>query len=172
MDVQRIRRVIFTIDEALNVLVPEDMPCVGFRVVDGKVIIDLIDESPDPDFKEVEGVAEDGKPYTEIPLKDEDDQFFDDAGGHQQEAPPAEDTTRARRERKPAVKPLAQRAGILCSQKGFWKFLEVDGEEAAADMIRARCGVASRSDIDGDPDASREFKALAAEYDFWLQPPI
>lgn len=40
-----------------------------------------------------------------------------------------------------------------CHEADFQRFLGVTSERAAADAVRARCGVASRSEFDHDPGA-------------------
>lgn len=70
----------------------------------------------------------------------------------------------------------AQRAGILCQEPGFRKFLcerqqfvgiAVLDLDMAADELRQICGVTTRKDlIEGTP-AGDKFRDLAAEYDAW-----
>lgn len=65
-------------------------------------------------------------------------------------------------------KSLAQIAGIICSQPAFWKYIQVDGEEAAARYVRNWCNVSSRAAIDHNEDAAREFRTLNTDYKLWL----
>lgn len=70
--------------------------------------------------------------------------------------------------------PLARRAGILCNEGAFWKFLAekhdpdgvIDSYEAA-DWVRQLCGVESRADLDHDPEAADKFRALDSAYTAW-----
>lgn len=66
-------------------------------------------------------------------------------------------------------KSLAQVAGILCNTGSFRKFIRVETVDQAADYIRAHCGVSSRSNIDGNPDATAAFDALRGEYELWMR---
>lgn len=68
-------------------------------------------------------------------------------------------------------KSLAQIAGILCSSGSFQKFAGAKTEQEAADYIRGHCGVASRAEIDASENATRIFKEIKAEYDFWMAAP-
>jgi hypothetical protein len=74
---------------------------------------------------------------------------------------------------------LAQQAGMLCSETPFRKFLaERDPElrqsfqvldgDMAADEVRSICGVKSRSEIDGLPEAAAKFRKLEIEYRAWM----
>lgn len=60
---------------------------------------------------------------------------------------------------------FAQQAGIMCSDDtDFWAWLRVDGEAAAADEVRRRCGVASRAELDRDPDAAERWIKLSHDF--------
>lgn len=69
---------------------------------------------------------------------------------------------------------LAQRAGILCSEGGFRRFLAdragrphiMTAEEAKAEIYQT-CGVMSRAHLDHDDEAAKAFLSLVAEYDAW-----
>jgi hypothetical protein len=76
--------------------------------------------------------------------------------------------------------PLAKRAGILCNEKAFWKFLEestdcgwppqdLQNSENAAFWLRSHCGVSSRAELDHQPSAAKRFHDLEASYRAWLQ---
>ncbi|TJV51095.1 MAG: hypothetical protein E5Y01_16025 [Mesorhizobium sp.] len=72
--------------------------------------------------------------------------------------------------------PLAQRAAIMCGEKGFWRFLAetynakgIDSAEAAATLLRAECGVTSRSEIDHNPAAAEIFRPIESRYRMWLE---
>lgn len=67
------------------------------------------------------------------------------------------------------AKSLAQIAGILCNEGAFRKFIRVETVDQAADYLRAHCGVSSRANIDGNPDATAAFNALKGEYELWMR---
>ena len=64
---------------------------------------------------------------------------------------------------------LTQKAAIISNQKAFWEFVNALDKEEAAQKIRNRCGVQSRSEIDRNPYATKEFNALVLEYEAWLK---
>lgn len=74
-------------------------------------------------------------------------------------------------ERKPAK--LAQIAGILSNEAPFHAYVAEEGYAADADgaaqYIRAKCGVESRADIDGNPMAEQSFRDMKAHYEFWMR---
>ena len=53
--------------------------------------------------------------------------------------------------------PLARLAGTLCNNPQFIEWLWVADEAAAADFVRAECGIASRAELDDSPTAARIF---------------
>lgn len=74
---------------------------------------------------------------------------------------------------------LAQKAGILCSEGAFIKYLndtyrvEIsnmlrEGPADPADLLRALCGVESRADLDHDDKAASIFKDIESSYRAWL----
>jgi len=70
---------------------------------------------------------------------------------------------------------LAQRAGILCSEGAFRRFLAKDSEhfqmldlDMAADEVRQHCGIESRAELDHNEKAARKFLDLEASYKAWL----
>lgn len=71
---------------------------------------------------------------------------------------------------------LAQRAGILCAEGAFQKFLterigkpyfNVTNAEEAADYVRVKCDINSRAELDHNPEAADKFRALDSEYTAW-----
>ena len=69
---------------------------------------------------------------------------------------------------------LSARAGIMCADKGFWKYVEgqmpnlkCDSEKCAADYVRWRCQVPSRADLDKSAEAGNQFLELEAEFNRW-----
>lgn len=76
---------------------------------------------------------------------------------------------------KPKGGRLAQRAAIICDEKGFWKFMEVRcgvvgiaSGDAAARWLRDRCGVASRRELDHSERAASAFTQISDAYRLWL----
>jgi len=65
--------------------------------------------------------------------------------------------------------PLARRAAIMCSERGFWTFSDTSSADEAADWLRETCGVVSRKMLDHDDRAAREFDAVDGRYRRWLQ---
>lgn len=76
---------------------------------------------------------------------------------------------------------LAQKAGILCNEKAFQRFIAEVGrwgmaftlsdeapEAIAAHFIYERCGVSSRAHLDHDDEAAKAFRDLEIEYRNWL----
>jgi hypothetical protein len=67
-----------------------------------------------------------------------------------------------------AARPLAQRAGILCSDPEFRAFLRAMAwDHDPADYVRTWCRVDSRRDLDTTPDAATRFAALLTDFDAW-----
>lgn len=66
-------------------------------------------------------------------------------------------------------KSLAQIAGIICTEPGFWKYVNVTSEAEAADYVRGYCNVTSRSALDHNDDAALAFRTLRTDYDLWLK---
>ena len=76
---------------------------------------------------------------------------------------------------KPKGGQLAQRAGIICNEGAFKKFLAERWPEMwkaakddAAVMIRVACNVDSRADLDHDTEAAAKFRDLEGKYNAWL----
>lgn len=71
---------------------------------------------------------------------------------------------------KPKGGPISQRAGMLCGDERFQRWVGRSAIEAvafggnAADWLRARCGVESRAELDGNPEAAERFRQLETEY--------
>lgn len=70
---------------------------------------------------------------------------------------------------------LAQRAGILCTEGGFRRFLadranrpHIMNETEATSAVYEICGVTSRAHLDHDEEAARAFHGLDLEYRNWL----
>ena len=77
---------------------------------------------------------------------------------------------------KPKGGKLAQRAGIICSEKPFLVFLD-DAEEYGepfqsgtkdpAQYIRELCHIDSRAELDHNSEAARKFHDLELSYNAW-----
>jgi hypothetical protein len=79
---------------------------------------------------------------------------------------------------EPIIRPkgsrLAKRAGIICNQPSFWKWVNGNDwncvtEGHAAAYIRNACGVNSRADLDHDEAAGKIFESLLAQYELWMR---
>lgn len=80
---------------------------------------------------------------------------------------------------KPAEKPkggkLAQRAGILCGEPRFWRYLEevhdlrCSDAADAANHVRVWCKIDSRAQLDRQHTAGRVFEDLFSSYAMWLR---
>lgn len=75
---------------------------------------------------------------------------------------------------KPKGGRLAMRAGIICAEPAFWRFLEhdngwtVEDADSAAQKLRHICCVESRANLDHDKVAAARFNDLYARYGAWL----
>jgi hypothetical protein len=79
---------------------------------------------------------------------------------------------------KPKGGKLAQRAGIICNEEAFLRFMfdrySRQYPAASSDpawFIRDYCGVSSRADLDHNPEAAAKFKKLLDDYEIWLRHP-
>jgi hypothetical protein len=87
---------------------------------------------------------------------------------------PAADKSPGRAERRPFDSlPLPQQAGILCQEGGFRAFLNEEFNYAcetaddAADAVRERCNIASRSELGTNKKAAERFVSLREQYQAW-----
>jgi hypothetical protein len=64
---------------------------------------------------------------------------------------------------------LPQQAGMLCSTGSFQTWLGVKTIDEAADIIRSRCGVTSRSEIRAGSSAAIVFESIVGDYEGWLE---
>lgn len=73
---------------------------------------------------------------------------------------------------------LAQRAGILCGDREFQRFLDsvsdpckfpgvVGCSETAADILRYICGIKSRKELATNPEAQKKCRELFNKFDQW-----
>lgn len=64
---------------------------------------------------------------------------------------------------------LSQTAAIMCGEKAFWQFAEVDNQQDAAAWLRKGCGVESRAHLDHDNEAAARFREIRQSYEAWLK---
>ena len=71
---------------------------------------------------------------------------------------------------------LAQRAGIICAERGFWTFAsrrysaDIQSAEGAATWLRGVCNrITSRADLDHDEHAAAVFREISKAYALWLE---
>lgn len=69
----------------------------------------------------------------------------------------------------PRLHKLAQRAGIVCNEGAFAKFLGVEGKDAATKRLRRLCEISSRKELDTDPEAAERFTQMMSQYESWLR---
>lgn len=58
-----------------------------------------------------------------------------------------------------------QKAGMICKNPDFWAWLGVENEDEAADEVCSRCGIASRSELNGNSAAQAKFDAMTKEFE-------
>lgn len=71
------------------------------------------------------------------------------------------------KEKPPKGGPMSIEAGRLSANPQFQQFLEVGDAEKAKQSIYQICGITSRAQIDHNEVATKEWKALTAEFEFW-----
>ncbi|TIU02359.1 MAG: hypothetical protein E5W43_01025 [Mesorhizobium sp.] len=75
---------------------------------------------------------------------------------------------------KPKGGPLAQRAAIMCGERGFWTFIgkrygvTVASADEAGSWMKAQCGVASRVEFDHNGAKADNFREIDKLYRLWL----
>ena len=62
-----------------------------------------------------------------------------------------------------------QKAGMLCREMAFQQFLKVTGEARAAEKLCEICGIASRSELNGNTEAQVAFDNLLQQYQQWSE---
>ena len=65
------------------------------------------------------------------------------------------------------VDPLVQQAGIICNEPGFWTFLAVANADMAAQVVRDRCRISSRSELATNAGAAALWRGLVSDYRLW-----
>jgi hypothetical protein len=63
-----------------------------------------------------------------------------------------------------------QKAGMLCREPRFQNFLLANSESETAEMLCRRCGIESRSELNGNKQAQDEFDSLIKTYEQWSLP--
>jgi hypothetical protein len=63
----------------------------------------------------------------------------------------------------------SKQAAILCQDPDFQDWIGAVGEEDAAELVRTKCRVASRREIDVREFAKRYWRALMIDYGAWLR---
>lgn len=71
----------------------------------------------------------------------------------------------------PKRKSLAQIAGILCNSGAFQKWSGNANADEAAEWVRGRCNITSRSQLDTNEDAAAHFRDMRGEFDAWMMVP-
>ncbi|TGP28258.1 hypothetical protein EN875_032400 [Mesorhizobium sp. M2D.F.Ca.ET.232.01.1.1] len=90
--------------------------------------------------------------------------------------PPPETSTQAESPpEKPKGGPLAQRAAIMCGERGFWTFIgkrygvTIASADDAGSWMKAQCGVASRVEFDHNGAKADNFREIDKLYRLWLE---
>ena len=84
-------------------------------------------------------------------------------------APLVENFETRQEEEKPKGGAMCKLAGIWCKDAEFQQWVEAENEEQAAQFVRWKCGVKSRSEIDSNPEAANKFQQLVRiPYMNWL----
>lgn len=58
-----------------------------------------------------------------------------------------------------------QKAALLCKRENFQAYLGVDNEDSAAELVCERCGIRSRSELNGSKAAQILFDELVKDYE-------
>lgn len=151
---QLVHRHTFTIADAVSALLPDVGDCDSWQIrVEGdQVVIDVVAPASKPVEKintpAPEADREDGQATTEPNM-------------------PENMQAAAKPERKGGA--LAQRAGIICGEKGFWTFAGVRSADEAATWLREQCGIKSRVDLDHEATAAAAFHEVDRRYRLWLE---
>lgn len=129
----------------------------NWRPVSGRKVLQLVLEVPIEKTQEVLaklGIPTPGESiWVAVAILDKnkkDSTQASEAGG-------SKDTVGAGRLPRPwKDMPYSQQAAIRCGEPAFQAFLNAPNEEVAAGVVRLRCGVKSRSDLDKLTDDKRE----------------
>lgn len=63
-----------------------------------------------------------------------------------------------------------QKAGMLCREPRFQEFLGAKEESHAAHLLCERCGIESRSELNGNKEAQQAFDDLLNNFETWSAP--
>lgn len=63
--------------------------------------------------------------------------------------------------------PPSQQAAIRCNETNFWRFASVADDTEAAEFVRKRCRVRSRSDLNTNAEAAERWNAIEGDYFAW-----
>lgn len=142
----------FTAAEVANALgVTEDCLSIQISVEHGSLLVDIVE----PGGKAVEPPAAPETPASEPQQA--------------QEAAPSPAGPEAPAEpEKPKGGPLARRASLLCKERAFQVFLEVDTEDEARNEVCRRCLVGSRAELDHVGDAADKWNDIESSYRLWM----
>lgn len=55
---------------------------------------------------------------------------------------------------------ISRLAGMLCNNKGFQAFLNVEDSDSAAKRLRELCNVESRRELDSNAEAAKRFQQI------------
>jgi hypothetical protein len=77
--------------------------------------------------------------------------------------------TKAKVQQLKAETKLSLEAVMRCKDPQFWKFLEVNSEQEAAERVRRVCQIDSRSGLNADPVAASLWRGLDAHFLAWKQ---
>jgi len=58
-----------------------------------------------------------------------------------------------------------KKAGMLCRNPDFQEFLMCDNESDAAHMLCKRCGIESRTELNGNSEAKKKFDKVVQEFE-------
>lgn len=62
----------------------------------------------------------------------------------------------------------SNQAGIRCDDPVFQEYMGVMNMADAAQLVRARCGIETRSELDRNPQAAAAWQNIEAQYQSWL----
>lgn len=148
----------------------------GFRTVPSRGVVSITIEAPIEQHAEIARIAEHGA-WVAVARLTQD----------AKEEPSPEKPTSSPTQARPAHSQLptppaqggarkgpAQMAGIVCNDPRFWRFLTekyfgVASAPDAAQAVREICGIASRSELGKDEQATAEWERLRNDYEVWLR---
>ncbi|MCO5085102.1 MAG: hypothetical protein M9939_26500 [Mesorhizobium sp.] len=160
-----VHRYALPIREAIETLLGDAVgDCDGWRIrVEGdEVVIDVLAPAPGitPTLEDIASLSPTGGAEEAL-----------DAVGPEIPDAPAAPTLPAAEPEEPEMKggPLARRAAIACSERGFWTFLGVSSAEDAKANVCRRCGITTRKMLDHDERAAAVWQDIDGKYRLWLE---